>query len=340
MRGRAPGEEIALALAENFIVKVALRPDPADCPRLEIKDGAPSLRLEDGVMDVGIIPLPQFIRQQMQTRSPISENVCLDGYCLNVFLRAVGQGSRLNLKQDEVLDVIRNAFEEGVADLVQINMDYSKAPDRGFTRLLPVIQAIKKTFNTFVALRGFPPENRQLLDRLYAAGVDLLNLPLEGFAGGGNVEVPSYSQILDALEYAAGVFSPGALWTELALGGNPGPIKDKIDALAKKNIVPLLKLQAPSISTGNEYERVQDVVRHLDRAAQEARLPLKWLYPACRYVSPLDTAFFLSKPKNARLKLTPVYKSPLGRKASEGFAALRRRLRIKNVSDSYESAGL
>jgi hypothetical protein len=35
-----------------------------------------------------------------------------------------------------------------------------------------------------------------------------------------------------------------------------------------------------------------------------------------------------------------VYQSTLGKTASEGFAALRRKLRIKNVSDSYESAGL
>jgi hypothetical protein len=57
-------------------------------------------------------------------------------------------------------------------------------------------------------------------------------------------------------------------------------------------------------------------------------------------MSPLDTRFFIDPPDKAKLNAKPVYKSPLGRKALEGFAALRRKLRIKKVSDSYESAGL
>jgi len=57
-------------------------------------------------------------------------------------------------------------------------------------------------------------------------------------------------------------------------------------------------------------------------------------------VTPLDTLFYTGKREEARLAVKPIYRSILGKKASEGFAALRRKLRIKNVSDSYESAGL
>ncbi len=79
---------------------------------------------------------------------------------------------------------------------------------------------------------------------------------------------------------------------------------------------------------------------HLHQTAQKEKLNLKWLYPAGIWFSPLDAAFFIEKPEAARLAQRPVYQSTLGKTASEGFAALRRKLRIKSVSDSYESAGL
>ena len=92
--------------------------------------------------------------------------------------------------------------------------------------------------------------------------------------------------------------------------------------------------------TGQEHVYVAEVAHYLEKAAQNARLPLKWLFPQCRYMSPLDTRFFIDPPNKAKLNAKPVYKSLLGRKALEGFAIFRRKLRIKDVSDSYESAGL
>jgi len=77
----------------------------------------------DREIEVGIVPLPNFVREQMQKRSPLSDNACIDGYCLNLFLRAVGQKNRLNLTQETILSVIRSAFEEGAADVIQLNMD-------------------------------------------------------------------------------------------------------------------------------------------------------------------------------------------------------------------------
>jgi hypothetical protein len=67
---------------------------------------------------------------------------------------------------------------------------------------------------------------------------------------------------------------------------------------------------------------------------------LKWLYPNCRTVTPLDTRYFTQDSETAKLTDKPVYRSMLSKKAFEGFAAIRRKLRIKDVSDSYESAGL
>ncbi len=339
----APGEEVALALAENFIVKTFLKTEDQAQIKMKVRDGGLFLNSGDGgEEEVGIIPLPTFLKDLMKQRTPLSENICLDGYCLNIFLRAVDKGKSLNMSKDYIISIVQSAFEEGAADLVQLNMDYCDDKDRGFQLLAPVVDAIKKQFKTFVALKGFPPQEKRTIDLMYAAGFDLLDFPLDGFAGAESQEelIPAH-QVHDALEYAVGIFPQGTVWTELILGAEPlDLIKKKIDHLTERGIVPQLKLLTTSIHTSKDYWRVKEVARHLREAAERDRLNLKWLYPNCRCVSPLDTQYFTEAPKSAQLATKPIYRSRLGKKASEGFAAFRRKLRIKNISDSYESAGL
>jgi hypothetical protein len=337
-----PGEEIALALAENLIAKAVIQSDPVAGMPLLVENGAIILHHEDKRFEVGVIPLPAFLEEQLQKRTPLSENVCLDGYCLNIFIRVVGKDKRLSLSQEEVLPIVKSAFEEGVADLVQINMDYCDESDRGFERLAPMVKAIKEKFKTFVALKGFPPVEKRTIDLMYASGVDLLDFPLEGFAGSKEMqEVLPTHKVHAALEYAAEVFPRGTVWTELVPhSGNSGSTTETIAHLVSKGIIPLLKLQPASVVTGQEFEHLLESVQFLEEITQQQKLPLKWLYPNCRTVTPLDTRYFTQDSETAKLTDKPVYRSMLSKKAFEGFAAIRRKLRIKDISDSYESAGL
>ena len=335
-----PGEEIALALAENFIAKVKLK-DPQD-GRIRLGVQKDALVLDPGNEEVGVVPLPEFLKKQMNERTPVSENICLDGYCLNVFLRAMDKGARLSMDLNTILAVVESAFEEGAADLLQLNMDDTQDRDRGFQLLAPVIAAIKKKFKTFVALKGFPPKDKQVIDFMYASGIDLLDFPLGGFAGSDPTgDIHPEHRVHDALEYAVGIFPPGTVWTELVLGADPlEMVKKRIDYICERGVLPQLRLMPSSMHTGKDYWRVKEVVRHMQQTVLARKIPLKWLYPNCRSVSPLDAGFFIEPPEKAGLAAKPVYRSRLSKKASEGFAAFRRKLRIKNVSDSYESAGL
>jgi len=337
-----PGEEITLALAEDFIVKTFLNPPDKDGPKLISQQDQLRLLMEEGEADVSIISVPEFLKQQLKKRTPVSENICLDGYCFNVFLRAMGRGKKLSMPIEATLSVIQAAFEEGAADLVQLNMDYSNDDDRGFPRLAPLVEAIKKRFNTFVALKGFPPADKRIIDLVYASGFDIVNFPLGGFYGTvKSKKIMGAEKIYEALEYAASVFSPGTVWTDLAMSpGSQGRFKEGIDRLTDSGIIPLILLQRDSVAEGSTYQNLVELADHMDQAIQRNGLPLKWLYPACRFLSPLDTRFFTEDPLKARLAVTPVYRSGFGKRASAGFAALRRKLRIRNVSDSFESAGL
>ena len=248
----------------------------------------------------------------------------------------------MNLSLEDTISLVRAAFQEGVADLVQLNMDHCAEKDRGFSRLAPLVKSIKKNFRTFVALRGFPPDDLGVIDSFYAAGVDLIVFPLEQYAEDGTLQpAVSAKQGMKGLEYAADVFGPGTVATELVLDcKHPQPLLEKITALSKQGIAPLIKIPEHGLHLKDDLQEMRRVTEHLHQTAQKERLNLKWLYPASGWISPLDASFYIQKPKTARLAQRPVYQSTLGKTASEGFAALRRKLRIKNVSDSYESAGL
>ena len=337
-----PGEEITLALGEDFIVKANLNASGQDGPKLVSHGDRLRLHMREGEIDVGIITIPEFLKQQLKQRTPVSENICLDGYCLNIFLRAIGRGKKLSMPIEAILSVIQSAFEEGAADLVQLNMDFCEEPDRGFDRLAPLVTAIKKRFNTFVALKGFPPTNSGTIDLMYASGFDIIDFPLGGFSGTvKSKRKMTAKQVYSALEYAAGIFPPGTVWTDIVLGTDPiSQCKEGVDRLTDSGIIPLIYLERDSSEDLDGYRNLLELAEQMDRAIQRNRLPLKWLYPTCRFLSPLDTRFFTEDPLLAQLAVTPVYRSGLGRKTSAGFAALRRKLRIRNVSDSFESAGL
>lgn len=332
--GFLPGRaktEITLAFREDFFVRTFLNPDAEQSSRVEVRNGGALLLSGKDQVKVAIVPPPAFMGQPGIDGLPVAHNVDLDGNCLNVFLRAEKSGG-FNMTPESVIAVIRAAFEEGVADLVQLNLDYFQEADRGFSRLAPLIKEIRKKFRTFIALRGFPPKSHDIIDAIYASGVDLLNYPLEGFAR-SEISVTPSNLIVDALEYAAGIFPQGAVATELSMGSAPR-LKEKIDLMAGKGIIPRVKLDA------GESSQITEVARSLAHAAQQNKLNLKWLYPSSYFVTPLDASFFTEDPKSARLAVRPLYQSKLGRAASEGFTALRRKLRVRNINDSFESAGL
>ena len=337
-----PGQELTLALADDFIVKATLNPSGKEGPKLISQEDRLRLLMEEGETDVSIIPVPEFLKQQLKRRTPVSENICLDGYCFNVFLRAIGKGKKLSMPIEAILSVIQTAFEEGAADLVQLNMDYSNEDDRGFQRLAPLVEAIKKRFNTFVALKGFPPLNKNIIDYIYASGIDIVNFPLGGFYGTvKSKKIMGIEKIYEALEYASNIFPPGTVWTDLIISPrSQDRFKEGINRLTDAGIIPLILLQRDSKIKSPSYRNLVELAEQMDLAVQRNGIPLKWLYPACRFLSPLDTRFFTEDPLKARLAVTPVYRSGFAKTTSAGFAAIRRKLRIRKVSDSFESAGL
>ena len=330
-------ENITFAFCDEFFVKTFVNPHRNSHARVGFYDGSLFLQSSDLKVAVDIVPPPRFLLKYLKNRDPVSYNVDLDGNCLNLFLRVV-RGNKLNLSQESTIAVIQSAFEEGAADLIQLNLDFYNADDRGFFKLIPLIEDIRKKFNTFIALRGFPPKNLRVIDSIYASGIDLLNFPLESFSS--SRKLPNFSgEVLASLDHAVGVFPQGAVTSELAFDSKD-VMKEKIRQLASVGVIPLIKLPRDIHKVPAHFTLVEEIARDLTTTAQASKLNLKWLYPSSEFLTPLDASFFTKDPKEACLAVRPHYHSVFGRKASEGFTALRRKLRVKNISDSFESAGL
>ena len=240
---------IIFALAEDFFVRTFSAPAGPGRPRLTVRKERVWLISGEQEQEVLIIAPPRFLTAHNHP------DVHLDGYCLNLLLHKVDKTGELNMPASDVLAVIRAAFEEGVADLIQLNMAYCEAEDRGVKQLVPLIQSIKKNFRTFVGLRGTPPENLEVIDTVYAAGVDLLVFPLAETSSANPVPV---EKTLRALEYAAGVFSQGTVSTELEFGsGDLEALSRQITDLAQKRIIPMMRLAEPRAGEPADFERVK-----------------------------------------------------------------------------------
>ncbi len=334
--------EIVLNLGEDFSAKTVLTSGQPEDLNLIHRNKNFHVVINNTEQAVGLVPPPVFHRKQYKLNTPFSNNVNLDGYCLNINLRFMGKENRLNLNQGEILSLIQEGVRESRVELVQFNLDYCPSPDRGFGNLIPMIRSIKKNTGLFLSLRGLPPEEKRKIDKIYAAGIDLLDFPLEGFSDPEYLEqIMPQENIFQALEYAAGIFPKGAVFTELVTDNKSlEDTHSQISRLAKVGVIPILDLRKTHKLGGIQYTDMLQLVRHLKESVRGNKTPLKWLFPMNHFVSPLDANFFLQKPSEAKLATRPIYRSLLGKKASEGFAAMRRKLRVQDISDSYESAGL
>ena len=152
----------------------------------------------------------------------------------------------------EVVEVVRAAFAEGCVEFVYFNPSYVGSEDAGIAFLEPYIQAIKRHFDTLVAVQIHPPQSNQWIDRTYAMGVDALSYSVEmhdhdalARRCGGRVRYIGRERYYEALAYAASVFPSGTVWSDLILGlESTESTLQGIDALVRIGVLPVLSVFA------------------------------------------------------------------------------------------------
>jgi hypothetical protein len=250
----------------------------------------------------------------------------------------------------DVIDVVRAAFEEGVAEFVFFNSSVYDSEDGGITFLMPYIESVRKHFDTFVAVQMHPPRTNAWVDRTYAMGVDALSYNLELFDPGvlgrhciGRARYIGRERYLEALAYAAGVFPSGTVWSDLVLGLEPAESTiEGIEAFARLGVVPVLAVHHPGPDTIPQVtpDEASEVVSRLERAAREQKLVVAWVRDLALGITPLDAFRFAGTTPPGSSTVQALVRWRLGAYAARGIARFRRRLRVKAISDSLESSHL
>ena len=191
---------------------------------------------------------------------------------------------------------------------------------------------LKKNFHVHLMARFDYPAPLHLLERAYAAGIDLVDIPLSVFDSGLSRERGlRKDERLASLECAKAIFPTWGVSSTLTVGEEACcSTVSAVDTLLRIGIIPL-----PEVSPRAErYPRaeIEEVFLHLAEGLKKRKVVTKPILPLFSVTTPLSPARpggmlkgFINRLQGHRLIA-----------ASD----LRRSLRVKQVEESYESSSL
>lgn len=191
---------------------------------------------------------------------------------------------------------------------------------------------IKKNFNVHLVGRLDYAAPAHLIERAYAAGVDILDIPLAGSdpdrSGEGGF---TRKERFHALDRARAVFPRWSVVSTLTAGDVPPDLTlAGIDELLALEVIPLVTLSgraAPGCA-----EDAHRVFAHLNTGWRRGKAVIKPLLPLIYHCTPLV-------PASSRGVVRGLIDIIDGRRLL-ATSDLRRILRVKEVQESYESSGL
>ncbi len=201
-----------------------------------------------------------------------------------------------------------------------------------FNRGEDMARQIKKNFNVRLMGRLGYPAPLQVLERAYAAGVDILDIPFTS----SELSLPQGERlentaVYQALLSARSVFSGWSVASTLPAGeGTPEAIINGIDLLLKGGIMPLVALSGDAVAVN--AGGIAAIFDHLASGWKRYEVPVKPFLPLISYMTPLI-------PK----KQAGIFRGLIDKLQDRRQLAasdLRRHLRVRQAEDSLDSAGL
>ncbi len=323
-------------------------------------DGHPALRVE-----VRPLARPQFYDRRTSRGTPMRRIAAVRGRHLLVTpsgacgfsvrgapCRFCVEGARLPAEREavpvtDVIETVRAAFDEGACELVWFNTSYFDGEDGGVGFLGPYVEAVRKHFDTLVALQVHPPRSDRWVDHTYALGVDAISYNLEIFDPEilkrhcvGRARYVGRERYLEALAHAASIFPSGTVWTDLALGLEPAASTIAgIDALVAMGVMPVVTIvrgDHPPPATADAAA----VLTHLFRAVKERGINMGWVRDLGAGITPLEARHFTGDGARLALTVQQLTRWRLGALAARSLARFRRRLRVRKVGESFDAAHL
>ena len=193
-------------------------------------------------------------------------------------------------------------------------------------------RVIKKNFNAHVVGRLDYPAPARLIERAYAAGIDILDLPLTVYdrTGSGEGVYPIEEQ-LRAIDSARSVFPRWSVVSTLTAGEEPsGSTVVGIDALLALEVVPLVTLSGRAAHRA--ADEISGIFAHLNAGWRRKKALIKPLLPLIY----LTTPFVPAAPRGG----VRGFIDSIDDRRLLAASDLRRILRVKEVEESFASAGL
>lgn len=232
------------------------------------------------------------------------------------------------LPVNETLETMFESFCMESTDLFYLSFGAMGVFHRG----AEMARQIKKNFNVRLMARLDYPAPARISEHAYAAGVDLLDIPLKVFdpslARMRGLDNPA---VHEALLSARSVFPRWSVASTLLVGEEPsGSTISGIDALLKEGIVPLAALSGAAADI--KSDNVAAVFRHLASGWKSYDVPIKPFIPLISFMTPLVPG----EPAGLLRGIIDRFRDRRLLAASD----LRRHLRVKCAEDSLDSAGL
>lgn len=263
------------------------------------------------------------------------------GFCRE----GAGSGREIVGSVADVVEVVRVALEEGVADFVYFNSSLFEREDGGLAALLPYVEAVRRHFDTMVAVQSHPPGDDAWIDRAYAAGVDALSFNLEIFDPQvldrhciGRARYIGRERYLGALAHAAGIFPSGTVWSDLVLGVEPPEsTRAGISALVERGVVPVLSVRAGQVPADAE---LVPLLRHLYESVRAGGITMGWIRDLAVGISPLEARSAAADDARMAMAVQNFTRSRFGALAARSLAKFRRRLRVRTIGESFDASHL
>ncbi len=326
------------------------------------------VRGDEPPVEVRIVPPPAFYGTTTSGGTPMWRIARVHGGCL-VIAPGRGCGSALwgapcsfcttgaadgadappPVLVAEVVDVVRAAFAEGAAEFVYFNVAAGDADDRGVAFIEPYVRAVKRHFDTLVAVQSHPPAGNDWIDQTYAMGVDGVSYALELHDAEalarrcpGRVQQVGRERTYEALRHAGAIFPGGTVWSEMILGVEPEASTMRgIDTLTAMGVLPVLSLAGSANGAAPpSAAELAPLLKHLFTAVRDARINMGWVRDLSFAITPLEARFFAGDEARMAVALQSFYRTRVGSLAARNLSRLRRRLRVRRVSDSFDSSHL
>jgi hypothetical protein len=232
------------------------------------------------------------------------------------------------LNPQETLETVFDSHCQAPVELMQVVFGGID----GFHRGEEITRLLKKNFHVLLMGRFDYPAPPHILERAYAAGIDIVDIPLAVFDSGLSREKGLHKEDrIAALEAAQHIFPTCGVTSTLKVGEEACcSTVSGIDALLKKGIVPLAEVSPRA----EQYprEEIEAVFLHLAEGFRKRKATTKPLLPLLSAITPLVPA----KPRG-------VLKGFIDKLSDRRLLAasdLRRSLRVKQIEESFGSSGL